>query len=292
MSGLERFSVKWKRYFGVLAILVLFVASLACNLSQTFSNPPTVVPSPLATNTLANTSTSTLTPTTTPSPTVYRTPTKTIKPTKRPTWTPYPSRTLRPTWTASPTLSPTVTPNVIPVLKEDFSDPMTPWLKTKGKNYAMGIAGKKYFMTIKHTNLEITSSRTWLKLAEVRIEADITFNNGVGYYGFSCRESSSNYYTLFISSDGHYGLGQTINGRVKFLVYRKAEKVIKTGKGAKNHVRGDCRGNTLTLYVNNKALARKKISGLGPGYVGMMAGTGNTEDNLTVYFDNLVIWGP
>lgn len=230
-------------------------------------------------------------PTTPPTKTIAPTWTPYASPTLKPSWTPLPSRTLRPTWTPSPTLSPTATPEVAPILKEDFSDPMTPWLKTAGTNYKMGIAKGMYFMTISDFNVEITSSRTWLKLAEVRIEADIKFHSGGGYYGFSCRESSSNYYTLFISSDGHYGLGQTRNGKVDFFEYRKSP-VVKTGSGATNHVAAECRGNTLKLYVNDQLLAQRVIEGLGPGYVGMMAGTTTDKDSLTVYFDNLVIWGP
>jgi len=276
-----------------IGVAVLFVVSLACNYSknipaeQETAHPPqaTVVP----TDTLVPTNT--MEPTETASPTVVATPTVATKPTKSPTWMPYPTRTLRPTWTASPTLSPTVTPEISPILKEDFSDPMTPWLKKKGETFQMGIAGGKYFMKIFKPNVEITSSRSWLKLAEVRIEADVTFNDGDGYAGFSCRESTSSYYTLFITSDGHYGLGQTRNGRVDFMLYQKS-KLIKTGKGSQNHIRGECRGNTITLFVNNQALAQKRVEGIGPGYVGMMAGTLDTSDNLTVYFDNLVIWGP
>ncbi|HEY61018.1 MAG TPA: hypothetical protein G4N95_00045 [Anaerolineae bacterium] len=277
----------------ILLVLLLGIAGTACSLGQRLQTETENDQSIQATEKPTDIVEPSITPvpTKTPVPTERTTPTRMEKPTLRPTWTPFPSKTLRPTWTASPTLSPTATPEVIPILKEDFSDPSTPWLKTSGKNYKMGIAGGKYFMTIEDNNVEITSSRSWLKLAEVRVEADVTLKSGGGYYGFSCRESTSSYYTLFITSDGYYGLGQTRNGFVDFIVYQKSD-IIKTNKGATNHIRGDCRGNALTLFVNDKALIRKQVAGLGPGYVGMMAGTLDSKENLTVYFDNLVIWGP
>ena len=54
----------------------------------------------------------------------------------------------------------------------------------------------------------------------------------------------------------------------------------------------DCRGNALWLYVNDVFLFRKEVSGLGSGWVGMMAGTIDDQYKLTVIFDYIEIWGP
>ena len=100
------------------------------------------------------------------------------------------------------------------MLQEDFNstDPYAPWMKRKGGNWATGIAKKMYFMSVYEPKVEITSARTWLKLDEVRIEADIIHNNGNGYYGFHCRETpSGTYYTIFITTDGYYGFGENRN---------------------------------------------------------------------------------
>jgi len=146
-------------------------------------------------------------------------------------------------------------------------------------------------MQVSQPNVEITSSRSWLKLAEVRMEADIAVNQGEGYYGFSCRDAGSTYYTLFIASNGYYGIGQTTNGKVEFLVYAPSSAVIAT-PGVYNHVVGECRGNTLTLYVNGVLVAREYVEGIGPGYAGMMTGTTYEQDFVLAHFDNFQVWGP
>lgn len=285
-----------RNFWGGLAVLFLLLATLGCSLGGFLPGaaPPS---SSLAMSTPSKTAFR-LPPSYTPTPT--RTPTPhelvpaTRQPTLRPSWTPIPSNTLRPTWTASPTLSPTATPDVVIVLEESFDDPTTPWLKKKGTNWATGIAGKQYFMSVLVPKVEITSARSWLKLDEVRIEADITHNNGQGYYGFNCRETpAGNYYTIFITTDGYYGFGENRNGKLTILESHKLPELEPPidPKGT-NHVRGDCRGNALTLYINGVAIDRTTVPGLGVGLVGMMVGTRPEDEKITVLFDNLVIYGP
>ncbi|MFN2151622.1 MAG: hypothetical protein ACK2T5_08505, partial [Anaerolineales bacterium] len=258
-----------RKLWGGAAIVLLLLAVLGCSMGDFLPAQPTSTPIP------TNTATFTRTPSKTPTPTL--TPTvkqglvaATTKPTLRPSWTPIPTNTLRPTWTASPTLSPTVTSPVGILLEEDFNDddPYAPWMKKKGSNWATGIAKKMYFMSVYGPKIEITSARTWLKLDEVRIEADITHNNGNGYYGFHCRETpGGTYYTIFITTDGYYGFGQFNNDKTQFLRYAPLPKQDPPidPKGT-NHIRADCRGDALTLYVNGEAVDRIQIIRKGKGY--------------------------
>ena len=197
---------KRKLWIGA-AGLILLLSIMGCGLGSFLPGEDAPEETPVPTNTLVPLPTNT--PTIVPSPTNKGIPSATVKPTLRPSWTPIPTKTLRPTWTASPTLSPTATEPVGVLLEENFDDPLNPWLDRKGGNWAVGNAGKKYFMSVYEPKVEITSARTWLKLDEVRIEADITHNNGNGYYGFNCRESpGGNYYTAFVTTDGYYGFGE------------------------------------------------------------------------------------
>ena len=281
-----------RNLWGGLVVCLLAFTLVGCSLGDFLPAPePTSTPIP------TNTTTFTLTPSKTPTLTSTPTPNQglvaaTGKPTLRPTWTPIPTNTWRPTWTASPTLSPTATSPVELVLTETFDDPYAPWMKRKGGNWATGIAKKMYFMSVYGPKIEITSARTWLKLDEVRIEADITHNNGNGYYGFHCRESAGgNYYTIFITTDGYYGFGENRNDQLTVLESGPLPELDPPidPKGT-NHVRADCRGNALTLYINDVAIDRTTIQGLGVGYVGMMIGTRLEDNRLTVYYDNLMIW--
>ena len=232
------------------------------------------------------------TPTITDVPTETLIPYPTSSPTERPTWTPFPTKTLRPTWTASPTLSPTATKEVGWIIKDDFSEVTEAWLSGSGENWEMGYAQGGYYMTVLEKKVEITSSQSWLKLDDTRVIFDVFKEHGKGYWGISCRESSNaSYYTIFITSSGEFGYGETRNGRVELTTLGKSPDIF-TRNLEVNQIMAECRGNYLTLFVNDIFMFRKEIVGLGSGWVGMMLGTTDERDKVTVIFDNIEIWGP
>jgi len=282
---------KRRGWVGLIVVLLL-LSVLGGGLSDLLPASATITPIP--TNTLTSSPKPSKTPTITLTPTNVGLVPATSKPTLRPSWTPFPSKTLRPTWTASPTLSPTATSPVGILLQEDFNstDPYAPWMKRKGGNWATGIAKKMYFMSVLAPKVEITSARTWLKLDDVRIEADIIHNNGNGYYGFHCRETpAGTYFTIFITTDGFYGFGENRNNELTILKSAPLPELDPPidPKG-ENHVRADCRGDALTLYINDVPIDRTTVPAWNIGYVGMMIGTRLEDNKLTVYYDNLVIY--
>jgi hypothetical protein len=290
MNELMVLSIQKLRVFMIMVFLLFLLTGCGFGSVLGRTSTPTIVP----TQTTASSPTPSKTSTETPTPTDSGLIPATRKPTLRPSWTPLPSNTLRPTWTASPTLSPTATSPVGILLQEDFNstDPYAPWMKRKGENWATGIAKRMYFMSVLEPKVEITSARTWLKLDEVRIEADIIHNNGNGYYGFHCRETpAGTYFTIFITTDGYYGFGENRNDELTILkTGRLPELDPPIDPKGENHLRADCRGNALTLYVNGVAIDRTTIQALNIGYVGMMVGTRLEDNQITVYYDNLVIY--
>ena len=288
-------TVKSKRnLWGGLVLFFLLLSVIGCSLSD--FRPASATDTPNPTNTLTSSPVPSKTATITLTPTKSGLVPATSKPTLRPSWTPLPSKTLRPTWTASPTLSPSATSPVGVLLEEDFNstDPYAPWMKKAGGNWATGIAKRMYFMSVHQPKVEITSARTWLKLDDVRIEADIIHNNGNGYYGFHCRETpAGTYYTIFITTDGYYGFGENRDNKLTILESGPLPELDPPidPKG-ENHVRADCRGNALTLYINGEPIDRTTVPAWNIGYVGMMIGTRLEDNRLTVYYDNLVIYSP
>jgi hypothetical protein len=227
-----------------------------------------------------------------PTSTATRTQGPTLTPTERLTWTPFPTKTLRPTWTPSPTLSPTATKDIGWIIKDDFSDTDRGWLVGSGSNWEMGYKNGGYFMTVEEEWVEITSTPVWLKLDDTRVIADVYRDWGKGYWGISCREAASaSYYTMFITNEGTYGYGETRNGQVQLHPLGQSPDILTT-KFEINRIMADCRGNHLTLYVNGVFLFKKEVSGIGSGWVGMMAGTTEDQNQLTVVFDYIEIWGP
>ncbi|MBL7161866.1 MAG: hypothetical protein ISS57_04610 [Anaerolineales bacterium] len=295
---------KWK--LGLVTVFILLFTSGCSALAEfiPFLASPTITSTPGPTNTITPTKTMvtfnrwTLTPigegggaSAQAQPTLTPIPTQTL----RPSWTPKPESTLRPTWTPSLTMTPsitpipTATPEVFRFLYEQFESDADAWLQSSGENWSTAIGNGVYVMQVTMPNVEITSSRSWLKLAEVRMDAEIGFIDGEGYAGFNCREGSSSYYTLFITSEGYYGVGHTLNTKVNFLIYAPSS-AIRIGQD--NQLRAECRGNTLSLWVNGALLAREEVEGLGPGYAGMMVGTTYNQDHVTVHIDDFQVWGP
>ncbi len=109
----------------------------------------------------------------------------------------------------------------------------------------------------------------------------------------AAKSPGGNYYTIFITTDGYYGFGENRNEKLTVLKSARLPKLDPPidPKGP-NHVRADCRGNALTLYINDIAIDRTTIPGLGVGYVGMMIGTRLEDERLTMYYDNLIIYAP
>ena len=213
-------------------------------------------------------------------------------PTLRPSWTPFPTKTLRPTWTSSPTLTSTATKEVGWIVRDDFSKADDSWYVSSGSNWELGYQNGGYFLSVLEENVEITSSKSWLKVDDTRVIADVYREWGKGYWGISCRENTSeSYYTIFITNEGEYGYGETRNGRVSLFILGESPDILTT-KFEVNRIMAECRGNALTLVVNDVFMFKKEVSGIGSGWVGMMAGTMKGQPELTVIFDYIEIWGP
>ena len=60
---------------------------------------------------------------------------------------------------------------------------------------------------------------------------------------------------------------------------------------ASNHIRADCVGDTLTLYVNGMQLAQVKDARFPAGDVGLIAGTYATP-GTDIRFDDFIVYQP
>jgi monomeric isocitrate dehydrogenase len=94
-----------------------------------------------------------------------------------------------------------------------------------------------------------------------------------GYYGVVCRQvDNDNYYGLEIGSDGSYGILKMLDGKMDFLAEGSApDGVIQADQP--NLLRGECVGETLTLFANGQKLAEAQDADLDRGAAGMLAGT-------------------
>jgi len=180
------------------------------------------------------------------------------------------------------------------LLKDDFSDSNSGWKRVTAINGETNYDDGVYRIFVNEANMDVWSLRK-LNLGDVQIEVDATKVGGErnNRFGIICRAvDPNNFYTFVISSDGYYGIGK-IKGRDYSLVGLEAlqpSEAIQLGS-AVNHIRADCIGDTLTLYVNEKKLVEVKDSEFTSGDVGLIAGTYDTP-GTDIRFDNFVVKKP
>jgi hypothetical protein len=128
---------------------------------------------------------------------------------------------------------------------------------------------------------------------DVRMEVDVTKLNGPdeNRAGLMCRYQNGDYYFFIVSNDGYYGIGKFIGGQTLLLGQTVMQPSEFIQKDAMNHVRADCIGNTLTLYVNFNQVASAQDSDFVTGDVGVLAGS-FTQPGVDVLFQNFVVMQP
>jgi hypothetical protein len=128
---------------------------------------------------------------------------------------------------------------------------------------------------------------------DVRVEADVTKLNGPdeNRMGLMCRYQNGNYYYFIISNDGFYAIGKFVSGVSILLGQMEMQRSEFIQPGAVNHLRADCIGNTLTLYVNFNQVASVRDAEYTSGDVGVLAGAFN-DPGVDVLFQNFVVLQP
>lgn len=131
--------------------------------------------------------------------------------------------------------------------------------------------------------------------SDVSIEVDATKFSGTDNndFGIVCRfVDDNNFYFLIISSDGYQVIGKYENGEIVYLSSDEMQPTDAVKQGsATNHLRADCVGSTLTLYVNGQQVASVTDTSFTSGDIGLTVGTFD-EPNASVTFDNFVVFKP
>ena len=115
-------------------------------------------------------------------------------------------------------------------------------------------------------------------------------------FGLICRYSifngNYNFYYFLINSDGYAGIGRMKNGDRQLISADEMQPagVIKQGASS-NHIRADCIGNSLTLYVNGMQAASIIDISFSEGDVGLMAGAYEVP-GVDILFDNFIVYKP
>jgi hypothetical protein len=124
---------------------------------------------------------------------------------------------------------------------------------------------------------------------------DATKNGGPDYndFGIICRYTSAkNFYYGVIGSDGFYAIfKKTKEGGIQLgSGAEQFSNKIMLG-AAPNHIRFDCVGSTLTLYVNGTQIDQQTDGDYATGNVGLIAGS-YKESGTDILFDNFIVNKP
>ena len=181
------------------------------------------------------------------------------------------------------------------LFQDDFSDPESGWEQSpSGVNGSLGYQDGAYRITAKGAN-QMLWSGPGLTFSDTRMEVDAMHTGQAADddFGFVCRaQDKNNFYFLVVSSDGYYGIGKVVDG-VSSLIGMEAmppSEAIHQGQ-ADNHLRADCIGNKLTLYVNGSLVASVSDDQFKRGEVGLTAGTLGAAESEAI-FDNFSIFAP
>ena len=180
------------------------------------------------------------------------------------------------------------------LFQDDFSEPSSGWDQVRSDDGITDYENGIYRILVLGEDMDIWANPN-LNFTDVRIEVDTQKAGGPDNndFGVICRyKDVENYYFMIISSDGYYGIGKKINGEYDIIGTESLppSEEINQGK-ATNHIRADCVGSTLSLYVNGKLIATQEDSDFTSGDVGLIAGTYDTI-GTDIHFDNFKVLKP
>ncbi|MEI7844406.1 MAG: hypothetical protein WCK35_01250 [Chloroflexota bacterium] len=188
---------------------------------------------------------------------------------------------------------------------DDFSNPKSGWARSRDSDGMTDYENGTYRIQINTIGQNGNGMNYWANAglesqlsADVQIEVDASKAGGSddNDFGVMCRYTSTNdvdsYYQFLASSDGYAGIMLVTNGDQKVISADKLQPSDAVRKGkATNHIRADCIGDTLTLYINNKLVASAKDTSLIGGDVGLIAST-YSSPGTDILFDNFAVRAP
>jgi pectate lyase len=183
------------------------------------------------------------------------------------------------------------------LFQDDFSNPDSGWDRAQSDFGSTDYSNGSYVINIAKANIYIFANPSQSFQNDVRIEVDAVKASGTvdNAYGVLCRyQDPDNYYFFEISSDGYVGIGINKAG-IKTLLSSSDNNMVpdsSVNQGeASNHLRADCVGSTLTLYVNGTQAASVTDSSFTGGDTGLIAET-FTVAGTEIQFDNLFVFKP
>jgi hypothetical protein len=184
------------------------------------------------------------------------------------------------------------------LFQDDFSDTSSGWDRTQNESYTSDYENGGYRINIIPASYAVFANPYQSFQNDVRIEVDAGKTAGPddnNAFGVICRyQDVDNYYYFFISTDGYVGIGIDLAGTKTIIStsdgYLVTDPNVPLG-AASYHLRADCIGNSLTLYVNGTQVASASDGSFNGGDVGLIARTYEVA-GTDILFDNFIVTKP
>ena len=184
------------------------------------------------------------------------------------------------------------------LFQDDFSSTASGWDRASWESGSSDYSNGQYQMLVKAPIYDIWANPGQYFEGDLSVEADATKIDGDddNEFGLICRYSgspdSANYYYFLISSDGYSVIGKVTSGRSEYISSEQMNPSGAIQEGfSTNHLRADCIGDSLTLYVNGSLAASAVDSSFTGGDVGFIVGTFDIP-STGIAFDNLTVYAP
>jgi hypothetical protein len=186
--------------------------------------------------------------------------------------------------------------------QDDFSNPSSGWPSVTDSDGITDYDKGSYRIRVDTIGADKNGMDRWVHpnqdlKGDVRIEVDATRIAGPNDndMGVLCRYTKKNdtysFYYFLITSDGYVGIAKMKDSNSKLISSEKMTHSDAVKKTSANHIRADCIGHQLTLYVNGVQVATATDSEYTGGDIGLIAGTFTTP-GVDVHFDNFVVTKP
>jgi hypothetical protein len=187
----------------------------------------------------------------------------------------------------------TQTPESDVLFSDDFSNTSKKWDQVTDATRTTDYFNNAYHIVVSGTNSDVWANPANESFTDTRIEVDATKNGGPddNDFGVICRYTGlDSFYYGLVSSDGYYSIMKMTSDSGKPLGKDNMLQSDKINQGAAtNHIRFDCIGSTLTLYVNNTQVDQQTDTDYTTGNVGLIAGTFTTT-GTDILFDNFFVY--
>jgi hypothetical protein len=180
------------------------------------------------------------------------------------------------------------------LFQDDFTNPASGWLIGEDEIGLTEYAEDGFRIFVRSsTAAKVAIPR--LQFKDVRMEVLARKSEGPddNDYGLVCRyRDQDNFYFLTISSDGYYGIGKYKENELVLIGMEKMQTSDHIHQGnTVNHLRADCIGDRLSLYVNGQKIGEVQDSDFQTGDVGLIAGTFNTP-GTDILFEKFIVLQP